>query len=245
MTESLWAQLADWKQNCTWVDLSHVLSEDTPHWSGFPAMSRSAFYEFPSDGFFAERIEIATQYGTHIDAPSHFAEGKPSVDSFTAADVVLPLCVVDIVDKVRADPDYALTVQDLLDWEGRHGTIPAGCFVAARTDWYKLDDLDNPDAEGNKHYPGWTLDAIKFLVEQRDIAALGHEASDTAPAIAVDSDEGFACEYYLLEKGRFQIELMRSLDQVPPTGSIIFCGFPRLKGGPGFAARCIAVCPKG
>ncbi len=60
-----------------------------------------------------------------------------------------------------------------------------GAFVAMRTDWSKRgpDDaaLANRDAAGVYHYPGWSLEVLKLLYEQRGITASGHETTDTDP----------------------------------------------------------------
>ena len=64
------------------------------------------------------------------------------------------------------------------------------------------------------------------------------------PAVLA-AETGYECEVYILEAGRFQVELLCNLDQVPPAGAVIFCGFPRAVGGAGFTARCIAVCFQG
>ena len=36
----------------------------------------------------------------------------------------------------------------------------------------------------------------------------------------------------------------KNLDRCPETGALIFCTFPRVKGGSGFSARPIALVPK-
>ena len=54
---------------------------------------------------------------------------------------------------------------------------------------------------------------------------------------------GFAAEDYILKQDKIQIELLCDLDKVPPVGAVIFCTFPKLKGGAGFPARCFAICP--
>jgi len=239
---TLWKQWQDWNNTCKWVELSYVLSEETPHWSGFPAMKSETLFDYP-DGFFVNKFDIVSQYGTHVDAPSHFVEGMPGLDAISAKQLVLPLCVINISDKVRGNVDYEVVPQDILDWEARYGRIPEGAFVAARSDWHKRDDLNNYDAHEQKHYPGWGLDSLKFLVEKRSIAAIGHETSDTDSSVAA-AQHGYVCEYYILEQNRYQIELMINLDQVPPTGALIFCGFPRAKDAAGFTARCVAICPK-
>jgi len=240
--KTLWQQWRIWQEDYKWVELSYVLSPETPHWSGFPAMSSTILFDYP-DGFFVNRFDIVSQFGTHVDSPLHFVKGRPGLDFFTANQLVLPLCVIDITAKVAADVDYEANPQDMLDWEAAHGPIPEGAFVAIRSDWHKREDLNNYDQNRQKHYPGWGLEALKFLVEQRNVTAIGHETSDTDSAVgAVRS--GYACEYYILDQNRFQVELMINLDQVPPAGSLIFCGFPRALDAAGFTVRCIAICPK-
>ena len=73
-------------------------------------------------------------------------------------------------------------------WEKDHGQIPVGAFVAMRTDWSKRwpdgIKMENKDANGVAHYPGWSLPALKYLYEERKITASGHETTDTEPGIA-------------------------------------------------------------
>lgn len=112
-----------------------------------------------------------------------------------------------------------------------------------RTDWSKRSNLDNCDEAGNKHYPAWSLEAIKYIVEERHITAMGHETSDTDPPV-ISSRLGYIGETYILDQQKYQIELLKNLDKVPATGALIFCGFPKVVGGAGFTARYIAICPK-
>ena len=87
--------------------------------------------------------------------------------------------------------------------------------------------------------------AIQWLVEERNIGAIGHEPADTDPGF-VTTKEGaypYPGEQYILEVDRIQVEVMRNLDQVPPVGSVIVLGFPKLKDGTGFPTRCFAICP--
>ncbi len=238
----LWEEYAKWKENYKLVDLSHEFSPETPHWSGFPAMTQTVKFDYP-DGFRVHEFCVVSQYGTHVDAPMHFVKGGRGLHEIAPEEMILPLCVIDITDKIKSSIDYAITEQDIIDWENTYGKIPERAFVAIRTDWWKRDDMDNYDSQGNKHYPGWSIEALKFLVEQRNVTAIGHETSDTDAAMDA-VHHGYICEYYILEQGRYQIELMRNLEEVPPVGSLIFCGFVKAKGAAGFSARCIALCPK-
>lgn len=64
---NLWESLNKLKETCKWVDLSHEVSPETPHWFGFPSVKSSVLYDFEKDGFRANTYEIVSQYGTHVD----------------------------------------------------------------------------------------------------------------------------------------------------------------------------------
>ncbi len=241
---ALWKTWQEWQSHdYYWVDLSRTVSPDTAHWSGFEDMTVKKLFDY-KDGFFVEEYNMVSQYGTHADAPCHFAEGTRTLDQIRPDELVLPLCVVDIADKVKGNDDYEATLEDIESWEAKHGRIPENAFVALQTDWSKRpkDMLDNLDADGNKHYPGWSIEVLRFLVNERDIGAIGHETSDTDSAVGA-ATTNFECEYYILEQERYQVELMVNLSEVPATGALIFTGFPKMKDGPGFSARCLALCP--
>ena len=54
----------------------------------------------------------------------------------------------------------------------------------------------------------------------------------------------YPAEQYILGVDRFQIEVMKNLDKLPPVGGIIFTTFPNIKGGVGSPARCFAIVPE-
>ena len=41
--------------------------------------------------------------------------------------------------------------------------------------------MQNIDAQGVAHYPGWSKAVLQYLYEQRKITASGHETTDTDP----------------------------------------------------------------
>ena len=103
-----------------------------------------------------------------------------------------------------------------------------------------LAKMENKDANGVAHYPGWSLAALKYLYEERKIAASGHETTDTDPGTATSKDD-YSLETYILSTNRCQIELLTNLDQVPEAGAIVVVSFPKPKGGSGFPARVFAI----
>lgn len=240
----LWNQLQNWKEKHTWVDLTHSLSPSTPHWEGWEAMQIEEKANLNSSLFSAHAYTTVGQYGTHVDAPSHMVKGGRSLDAITLQEMAMPLCVINKVSAVEKNVDYSVTRSDIEEWEKENGKIPAGGFVVFRSDWSKRDPatMDNCDGEGNRHFPGWSLEAVKFMVEDRNIGGIGHETSDTeAPVCSCKSN--YEVEYYILEQDRIQLELLANIDKCPVTGAIIFCTFPKVENGSGFPARCFAICP--
>jgi kynurenine formamidase len=186
------------------------------------------------------------QWGTHIDAPAHFHEGKKSVDQVDPKEMLLPLVVLDVHERVAKNPDYTLTLDDIKEWESRHGRIPKNAFVAMRTDWSKRwpdnDAMANKDAAGVAHYPGWSMPVLKLLYGERGITASGQETTDTDPGIATTKDD-YSLESYILSLNHYQIEMLANLDKVPEAGALVMVTFPKPEGGSGFPARVIAILP--
>ncbi|WP_179286879.1 cyclase family protein, partial [Lentilactobacillus kefiri] len=154
-------------------------------------------------------------------------------------DLIAPLVVIDKSDVVKKNPDYSLTVADIKEWEKKNGKIPENSFVALRTDWSKRwpsqEKFENLDDKKQAHYPGWDLDALKFIYEQRGASANGHETFDTDTA--VKQEHGLIGEYYVLSHNHYQVELLANLDLVPATGSYIFISVPKAEKAPGFPVR--------
>lgn len=160
--------------------------------------------------------------------------------------MILPLVVIDVHAEVAKNADYTLSLERVKKWETDYGTVPNGAFVAMRTDWSKrwpdTSAMENKDAEGVSHYPGWTMETLRYLYEERKITASGHETTDTDPGVAA-SKNNFALETYILSSNHYQIELLANLDQVPESGALVVVSFPKPKGGSGFPARVFAICP--
>jgi kynurenine formamidase len=154
--------------------------------------------------------------------------------------------VIDIHQQAARNPDYAVQLRDVEEWEKRHGRIPEQAFVALRTDWSKrwpvAEAMENRDAAGTRHYPGWSLEVLRLLYERRHVTASGHETTDTDPGFAVSRDD-YSLERYVLARDHYQIELLAGLDQVPEAGALAIVSFPKPLHGSGFPARVIAILP--
>jgi kynurenine formamidase len=160
--------------------------------------------------------------------------------------MILPLVVIDIRTSVASDPDYCIRMGDVQQWEARHGLIPEGAFIAKRSGWSSRwpsqEAMMNRDAQGAAHFPGWSLEVLQYLFEQRLATACGHETTDTDGGLAISRGD-VSLETYVLGLDRWQIELLADLSDVPETGALIIASWPKPKEGSGFPARVFAIFP--
>ncbi len=241
---SLWDVYALYFKGAKYVDLTHTITPSIPVWAGFasPKFSQTIdpktgkIYTYQADGFQASAYELPTdQLGTQLDPPAHWNPNYPAIDELPPTFAVRPLVVISIVDKVAKDPNYSLSVGDIIDWEKTHGQVPPGSVVFVRSDWSK--EWPNPELATRTKFPGVSLAALKFLHLQRGILMHGHEPLDT------DSTPNLEGEAWLLQNGYTQGEGIANLDQVPEIGALVVIGYPKFGGGTGGYARYIAVCP--
>lgn len=240
---SYWT-LAERLKKSRFVDLTHPMDVEIPHFPKAVPMEKEQVAETARDGFSVQRFHFEGQWGTHADAPSHFVDGLKTLDAIDVRDMILPLAVIDVSAKVMADSDYALTTYDIAEYEERFGKIPEGAFVAMRSDWSERwpdqKRFVNLDQEGRQRTPGWSLDALRFLVEERAVAAIGHETIDTDPGLS-GATSGFAAEHYILSKNLYQIEMMANLNRTDQAGGMVVAAFPKVAGASGFPARVFAL----
>ena len=112
------------------VDLTHLVHPGIQRFGPFPAMRIETRYTVAESGFHVEEVTFVTQYGTHVDAPEHFVEDRCTLERIELEELMLPLFVLHFEDKVAADPEFIVHVDDIKRWEAEHGEIPADSFVA-------------------------------------------------------------------------------------------------------------------
>ena len=213
-----------------WVNLSHKIDEKSPKFPALPALEKETLFTL-KDGFYVQKFSVVGQYGTHIDAPIHFVEGGRWLDEIDLKDLLLPLYVIDKSAEVATNNDYEITKQDILDFEKKYGEIIPESFVAFRSDWSKrwpnYDEIRNLDENEVQHTPGWSREALEFLIKERKVKAVG-----------------LVNEYYLLEQDIYQVEVLANLDQVPAAGALISVAYPNWTEATGSPARVVAILPE-
>lgn len=248
---AVWQQI----QKKEFVDLTHPFAPGIPHWPGYPDEQSELLFWYDAQppgpgtlgtGFYQNYTSIVGEWGTHVDAPALFVNGGRTLDEIAVEDMLLPLVVLDVHEKVAADPDYTVTMDDLSAWEKRNGQIPDRAFVALRTDWSErwpdASSMNNKDAAGIAHYPGWSLPVLTYLYETRHVTATGHETSTTDPGVATSTGD-YSLMMYVLSTDHWQVELMTDLDQVPEAGAMVVVSVPKPEDAPAFTARVFAILP--
>ncbi len=234
------------------VDLSYSYGADTVYW---PTDRRGFELDVVSKGlspggywYEANRICTAEHGGTHMDAPVHFAKGGASADRVPVSAGIGPLVRIDVARATAADRDYRVRVADLEAWERRHGRIPAGAIVVMFSDWgHRWPDrlrylgTAEPGDTANLHFPGFSAAAVTYLVERRDIAAVG---VDTA-SIDYGRSRDFIVHRILTAAGKPGFENLANLDRVPPAGATMIALPMKIENGSGAPLRAIAVLPGG
>ncbi len=240
-------------QSGRWIDLTHAFDADIPHCESFaPATRETLFHYEPGigtqgHGFLAHRYSHVGQWGTHVDPGAHFVRGKRFLDEILVTEMILPLVVLDISTQVKNEPDYCISLQDVEHWESKHGEIPERAFIAKRSGWSSRwpskQAMMNRDAMGVAHFPGWSLEVLRYVFEKRNAVACGHETTDTDSGLSISRGD-VSLETYVLGLDRWQIELLANLQDLPETGAIIIASCPKPKEGSGFPARVFAIAPE-
>lgn len=236
------------------IDLTQTLSPDFPALVLPPELGQCAPFRIEEVSRYDERgpawywnnITMSEHAGTHFDAPAHWISGRDlpnnATDSINPANFIAPAVVIDISAKAAADPDYELKLADIEAWETIHGRIPSNTWVLLRTDWSKRSSADYVNLrEDGAHTPGPSVAAIKFLVDQRKILGLGVETIGTDTGQAMHQSPPYPAHYFLHGAGRYGLQCLTNLDQLPPTGVVIFAAPLKIRQGSGSPLRVLAM----
>lgn len=222
------------------IDLSQPLCPTMPHFPGDPQFASTAVSSIAATGFAIDQYCLIGQHGTHLDAPSHMDPHGKCLSELAAEQLVAPLVVLNISSKVKADPNYAAQIADIEEFEQLYGLIPPNACVCIYTGQAEFWDQPNRYLGLKSGAPGWAETTIKFLVTQRKIVAIGHDAPNTDPAPLVAAEK-FPAQKALLTSGCWQLENLNRLEQVPPVGATIIAAVPRVVGASGFPLRPLAL----
>ncbi|MEM8653138.1 MAG: cyclase family protein [Pseudomonadota bacterium] len=222
------------------VDMTHVYDDAFPTYFGAPGITTEQPFNFAEHGFNLLQLSVNEHTGTHIDAPLHFSADGMSVEEIPVSSLVVPLCVVHIHDKAADNADAQVTPDDLKAWISAHGDIPEGACVAMHSGWDTKTGgagYRNVGSDEKMHFPGFHIEATQMLLEETSAVAM---AVDTL-SLDHGPSEDFATHYAWLPAGRYGIENLAGLAEVPEAGATLVVGAPTHRGGTGGPARIFAM----
>ncbi|ERP90753.1 cyclase [Labrenzia sp. C1B10] len=236
------------------VDLTHTLDPDFPVIVLPPEFGQCARFRMEEISAYDHRgpawkwhnISMSEHTGTHFDAPSHWISGKDvangSVDEIPVEAFVGPVVVIDCSKGAAGNDDFELTPEIIAGWESEHGRIPEDAWVLMRTDWCKRRGADylNMRADG-PHSPGPTPDAIRFLIEERNIRGFGTETVGTDAGQGAHYVPPYPAHYFLHGAGKYGLQCLANLDQLPATGAVLIAAPLKIKNGTGSPLRVLAM----
>lgn len=232
------------------VDLTHVFSEETIYWVTAKEFHLDTVAHGETDkGFFyaANNFSTAEHGGTHIDAPIHFAKEGQTVDEIPIEHLIGEAIKVDVSSRAMSDPEYLVSIDDFLEWEkAENMQIPKGSIILLETGFSKYypnklkylgTEMRGPEAVKDLHFPGLAPEAAKWLVENRNIHAIGIDT----PSIDYGQSTDFESHVILLSENIPAFENLTNLEQLPNKDFVIIALPMKIKGGSGGPLRIVAL----
>jgi kynurenine formamidase len=226
------------------LDLSHALSEKNPRWPGDTRTFETQVHTRPEEaGYFTRTFWMLEHFGTHMDAPAHFPPGQSTVGRIPPQRLVGPPVVIGVRSRVAAESDYRITAADILAWEEDHGRIPAEAIVLACTGWEARwpdeQRYRNQDEAGVMHFPGFSVEAAKLLIE-RGVSGLGIDT------LSVDYGASRNFEVHGLSHAAelYHLENLANLSRLPASGAVLVVAPIKLEEDSGGPVRVFAILPQ-
>ena len=220
-------------------DLTHLFRAGFPMYTALPP-ARETQVTIENDGFYSQEWTFGEHSGTHMDAPGHFVIGGRKSPEIDVRELMVPIVVIDISRRAETDPDAAVTPNDLVRFERRHGRIPRRSLVCAYSGWEsRVGDPDayrNADSGGMYHFPGFGLEAVEWLLENRRITGIG---VDTL-SLDIGASQTFDVHVTLLNADKYGVENLANLSRIPPRGAEVFVGVIPWEEGSGGPCRVLA-----
>lgn len=225
------------------LDLAYAINDQLVPWPGdarwFETETNATFEK---DGYFTRSFCMLEHYGTHLDAPAHFAPGNMTVEQIPVERFFGPAVVIDVRTQGAADADYQAPAGLIDDWENRHGQIREGSIVLLRTGWAsRWPDsrrYRNQDAAGRMHFPGFSQGAAEKCI-RRAVSGIG---CDTM-SVDFGASQDFPVHRLALGTGLYHLENLSDLNELPENGAWLIVAPIKLEGGSGGPVRVFALLP--
>ncbi|MDR1915994.1 MAG: cyclase family protein [Synergistaceae bacterium] len=209
------------------IDLSHPFDENMP---SIDPMPRLDFYENTHSGLYnVETITYCPHVGTHMDAPSHVADGWGSIDSWPADILVGPAVVIQTGRPGKCE----ISASDITACEMENGFIEPGDAVLFHTRHSELWGFGR-SAYVDDGYPCLSLDAADYLISRR----VRYAAIDFFSPEPPDRSD---IHRRLLGNGIPIVENVCNLEMIEGARCATIGTFPAVRGATGVWVRLLAL----
>lgn len=226
-------------------DLTYPFAKKTIYWPTEEGFKRQTiFYGNTPQGYFyaAYKFCAPEHGGTHIDAPRHFWVKGNTVDAIPVSQLIGNAVVIDVRDRVSNNPDYAITVKDIQDFEQKYCKLNEEDIVLFYTGWgqywqdkKKYMGSDTLGDITHLHFPGLSANAAHYLVKQK-VKGIGIDTASMDPG----TSKKFWTHRIILGANLFGLENVAHLQDVPPVGMQLIVAPMKIKDGSGAPTRIYA-----
>lgn len=227
------------------VDLTYSLNDKNAYWPApnYEPFRLKTIATLEQNGVLSKAFSTPEHLGTHLDAPNHFEQNQPAVDQIKPDNLFAQGVVIDVSMQASNDADYQASVADITTWEKEHGRIPDGAVVLLNTGWGQywknFARYKNQDVMGKLHFPAYSAAAAMWLIKERQVKGIGIDTLSMDPGTSKD----FPVHHTVNGAGRFGLENVAQLDQLPPRGFYLVIAPMKIETGTGGPTRLFAILP--
>lgn len=210
------------------IDLTLTISQSIPTFPGSPKPQFLHWSSIREEGYNLELLFLSSHTGTHLDAPYHFVKNGIKINQIPIGRLIGKATLI----KISKENDEAITKNNIVAFENKHGEIPDHSSIVFFTGWQK---------NLNKHYyfetnPGLSKSAANYLVSKK-VNLVGIDS----PSIDLGKDKAFTVHKILAQNNVLIIENLSNLNKIIKN-NFDFVILPlKLKDATGSPVRAIAV----
>lgn len=217
--------------NSITVDMTRMLEPGMPNWPTHPEFKAVVYDTLEGgNGSFFRGITMSEHAGTHIDAGSHFVEGKDSIDQLPVTQVIGRAININVTNTPTRG---TVSLKQVKAVEHKLGEIQSGDIVFFYFGWDKKYGKE----KYMKDWPGISKEVGEYLVGKK-VKAVGCDC------LALDPDgTDYPNHEILLGNDINIIENVDKLGELPEKFAVV--GLPcKYKGGSGSTLRLVAFLDK-
>ena len=169
-------------------------------------------------------IDLTTAAGnasstqTTLLAPAKLGGGW-TVESLPPTRLIAPLAVIQADHKHFPESESLVTMDDVAAYERMHGAVPQGSMVLLASSKPAIN-------------PILSHDALHFLMEARDVVAIGGAGTNLVDPIE---------DSYLAKKGAYELENVANISVLPTSGMIGVAAPDKIQGAAEAPVRLMAL----